>query len=379
MALPREMLLQILGKYRDRPLSWHLEDSCLLHLDVFRYLHHYESAERRDAFKNGVLASHWRECGGCLRNIRATAQNSTDPRKKEAYHSLYVCAIRAFLHSTGQRFDLVDDETGAWMTIPPPPDVERWITVIDMFAPRDLSQSGLHILRARSQEVFDDPSAILRCLDQSACLEIQRSQERPEWNVLQWWALNPVLKNTALLYWNGQAKVLCEDMSFAARYRRLGAKYLRDQETGRDAAGIYVLSLRDLALSYDGRSPFSGYARVILKNREIDRYRHEQVDGLNRAETGEDPDETPAERPANLAGQPWSDKGPAKATELRIGISQLKRRLSGRQLAIVVRLEGNPDMTDEELGMKLGVRRETVTRDRAKIQDKAAKLNLKGP
>src|SRR6185295_7071093 len=98
--LPKACLLRLLRRYGKEPLQWHLEDPCFLHLDLFQYICQLEATERRDFFI-GVIHAHWKRCGGCIWNIIARSEETSDPREREAYLRLSCTGQLVLLHAFG--------------------------------------------------------------------------------------------------------------------------------------------------------------------------------------------------------------------------------------------------------------------------------------
>ena len=379
----RDRLLALLSKYREAPLPWHLDDLCFLHLDVFRYISQHEDPLYRESFL-GVLSAHNRECGGCLTNVRASAESTNDREKKRVYLNLHVVALQEFAKTQGRRFDVEEQADGAWIHLGPPPGLEELVVGIDMYAPRDTSKPGFHFLRAASKEVFDDPGAILQVVDEAVATEVRDSQSRADWNVLQWGAIVPTVKCTAFLYWKGHAKVIAEEMSLLGRYRALVSKHSdrdRDEPPSRDDPQT-SLTLRELAFKYDGRTRFAGYAKAILKYREIDRYRHSETDAMSKATLGHGGDAEEDRREVKESEEPAVEEWQADHSktldriDLDMRLRKLGPMLTEREKAIVALLGAHPDLSDGQIASRLACRRETINRDRRKIAKKARELGL---
>ena len=121
--------------------------------------------------------------------------------------------------------------------------------------------------------------------------------------------------------------------------------------------GEDALKLERAATKYDERSMFQGFLKAYARNRSIDEYRAESKKPLHKSSSLED-------EPGNEPLQEESSEASVINKDLKAKLLQL---FTDRQRSIYEKK--SQDKTDQQIGEELGIRRETVTRERKKMKD----------
>ena len=184
-AISKDDLLRLLCIFRTAPLRWHEEDLCFLFVDVLRYVLMFCEPEGKARFFY-AMRPHNEQCGGCWKNIRATADRSEDPVKREAYGSLYVASLQEYAKWKGNdvRVNLVPG--GANIRIRFTEESDPLCEGLEGYASRDPKGESWNTLDVRTEAIFRDPRVILQRFDRSATQDVKECNQRPEWASIQW-------------------------------------------------------------------------------------------------------------------------------------------------------------------------------------------------
>ena len=190
--------------------------------------------------------------------------------------------------------------------------------------------------------------------------------------------------------WQGRVKEIAKNWTLMERYGKLVEKHseeLRVQPNngGRPSSGMtsgeIALTLQKLALDYDERSWFAGYAAKTLSFRKVDAFRRDMRDPMVEAlplgqalvdqESGT-VEESTDEQVAAI-GDPADESATGLfAAEFRWSLEKL---LDSRQRRILA-MKIDEDLPDRQIGKRLGLTRETVNREWAKIRSLGASLRV---
>src|SRR6266699_2931952 len=267
--------------------AWGQEDACFhfLHL-ILRACKTRNLDLKRQSFD--LFNWHHEKCGSCWQNVLMTADNSTDPLRKHVYFDLYHSSQFELMKEQGGDVVVTQEAEGQRISIKYPAHMdEPWVGG-EVYVPSNPTQEALIILNARDEALFKDPCSLLQRLDEVSAFEVQNF-DRPSGRGIQWWTIVGDRPSRLLVHWQGETRTVAEDWTLVSRYKRLVAKHDREARLEGDKAltGKAALTLRQLALKYDGRSWFAGYAEKTLEYRRKDARRHNTKDAFGKSEVAE--------------------------------------------------------------------------------------------
>lgn len=355
--------------------EWGQDDPCLHHLHLlWRACEAVNPQLRSAAFEH--FGRHYERCGACWENVLITADKTTEPLKREIYFNLYHLSQFALMKREGGDFEVNQTKEGIWVRIAYPPEFDELWTGGEVFTPSAPDGEAWTILDVRDKTLFEKPFPVLQRLDEVSSTEVKRF-DREGGQSIQWWSIIGDRKASLLVRWNGIVKTVAEDWTLRGRYtplmlgeaaREAAASPAARDRVPEDRLGEEALKLRQLALEYDGRSKFAGFAKARLRHRRIDAQRHDEghaaglEDGAPLEDAAIDPERIEKEA-----------KDHETRLHARILRAQLESRLSPPERRIL-KLNVDQDLTDTAIAAKLGLTRETVNRKLNRIKKIAAKL-----
>ena len=349
----------------------------------------------RHAFEHFNL--HYSNCGRCWQNVLIAADNSTNPVKRKIYYNLYHLSLFELMKRDGG--DCQVDQTPEGMSIRvkyPPALGEPWVGG-EVFIPTDRGQEAWIALDVRDVAGFESPKAILQRLDEISSSEV-KNFDNPGGEAIQWWTIVQDRPATLKVRWHGRVKDVVKDWTLQSRYRPLlraeaVRKRMLQQESGfsgarfEPSAGEEAMQLKRLALEYDGRSKFPGFAKTRLRHRRVDAHRHAKIDAARRSDSldigwgaaRDDGAKADQEKMDNLLrpvvereSTALHEQSMEKIDSLQIRV-RLESMLSPRDKEIL-RLKLDEGLSDSETGSRLNLARETVNRTMRRIKMVRAKL-----
>ena len=336
------------------------------------------------------LATHNRDCNRqCLKNVQIARDTNPDSRKRWGYGVIAERSMIAWIEQHGGshtvrttpkgKLDITRFPQDPNLPFPPP------YFLIETFEPTDPSQPGHVTLEVDSQELFEKPGPVLQSLDVLGTKGVKSYEA--EGGPLHWNKLTSEDDSPLRIRWKGVERPLAAGWKLYTRYAALLRKHrerpqfkndgpLRDDRQGLNADA--VLMLRDLALRYDGRSWFAGFAARTLDFRQKDKYRAEQRDPMSQAKSLSPSDQSTDDRTA-LDETSLIDESVATESE-RVAqidkdrkLSALRSRLTDQQRKILkMRSEG---VAVQDIAGTLQIRRETVSRHLTRIKEIAARID----
>ena len=345
---------------------WFREDRCFASL-FHRAYEHTNSDLKADTFE--LLKQHEDECGRCLWNVRTVAETDGDQDRRRVYLRTFRRALVAWVRINGGTHEVETKPDGTYVrtVLPSRLDLpqEPPFTSMEHFKPSDRSQPGYVTFDVRSQELFNDPRPLVQHLDATTSRDVRFLPPGD----LHWRMIIGEGNCRLRIRWQGQVKELEADWGLHARYQALIRKSSQqDPWLQRDRGmpkpehsdGEEILKLRKAARDYKGSSWFMGYFKETTNFRRIDAHRAAGRRPLDAAQSL-DHDDAPIDLRQCVA-QP---EGTARL-DLRLLLECVMPNLTERQRQ-VLQLKAQ-DLTDAEIGRRLGVARETVNRDWSRIR-----------
>jgi hypothetical protein len=220
-----------------------------------------------------AFLGHYRKCNACWDNVLIAAERMPDGYRKDVYEDLYFRSFYEMMKARGGAFEQRDTPEGRYETTKFPPGHQELWTGDECFIPSDPKGKGRLVLDVQSEDLFDNPRAVIQRFDQTLCEKAQHFNY-PMGRAIQWWAILANRPARLEVRWEGRTKVIAEEWTLHGRYGRLARRARRsvtgeqrdpmDPLTGPDAIAGEALDLLEVAQKYDGRSWFAGYAKAIL-------------------------------------------------------------------------------------------------------------------
>ncbi len=381
--------------YDDERVKEWSEDPCLRMLGFFSVCCRLQASPARERLQEWMM-KHESDCGQgrCPSNVRATAERTTEPLKKLFYLETLQQFVAEWVRADGGVYEVLDDEAGRRTVLGWPREMGLPYVRQEVFEPTNPNLSGEVVFEVSSKEVFDDPRLLEQHLDVTATRDVKRF-DKPGLEGLYWRCIVGDRKLKLTMRWQGNVKLISDDWRLYARYENLLKEHVKEEPTDSSdwinsfrrqrSMGLEVLNLRRHALDYDEtQARFSGFLKTTLGFRRKDEYNHAVIDVLNRSTSYDKPvakaleKQVEVERSATLQnGDPtetWKTQHEDRMDSLSFKESKkrLLNVLTPRQREIFA-FKGK-DLSDKDIGRRLGLVRETVNRELAKIRKKAAKL-----
>lgn len=326
------------------------------------------------------LNEHYEECGSCWQNVLMAADNCTDPFRRRVYWHVYHLSLFELMRAHGGDAVVTQEAEGQRISVKYPSYMdEPWVGG-EVYVPSSLTHEALIILDVRDEGLFRDPRPVLQRLDEISAFEVQ-DFDRPMGRGIQWWTITGDRPSRLLVRCQGETRSVAADWTLVSRYKRLVAKHDGEVRLAEDLTGKVALTLRELALKYDGRSRFSGHLEKTLEYRAKDAWRHDAKDAFGNSEVAEldrrrcvDDSQGSLRVPKRILEEA-TIQSQLKEEKLFEGLdlSMFRKRLTKRQQRILaLKVDG---LSDEAVGARLGLRRETVNREMNEIK-KAARLKI---
>ena len=324
--------------------------------------------------------AHWPTCPVA---VRQTAVDHPHPIKKRFYGEVMRRFIIAFARRSGEYRS--EETAEGWLCYwKVDPLLGTPFSSTEAFKPRRQDITGHYIYDVLGQEMFDNPLPLLQWTDVTLTADVQDYS-----GTLQWRSLFSEERYRLGVRWQGEVKWIAPGWTLHDRYGGVIRKHLAHQAIQRRQALSFmpdqpnlmdeVMALRQIALEYrPKRSWFMGFLDRTLPNRLKDQWDHEQVDLLAHAARRESPGSEVTDLPQDAAPKKQVEHWPQTLEELhhRIDAPWRWKRLWADLDEVerqILQLKSE-DLPDEEIARRLGYARESITRIRADIRQKAASV-----
>lgn len=339
--------------------QWCREDPCFDALNALRLAAYLGLPEVFESAKAG-FERHFADCGACWENLLVEAESTSEPFKRQTYINLTLLTQFELMHHLGGAYEVLSSpEVAHHIRVVFPYDAGDPWTAIELYLGKRSGDRWLSLDLWREED-FKEPTRVLRRLD-LLCARHVRTYRREGGEAISWWSVISDAPVKVSVRWEGNVKEIAKGAALHDRYASLAGQSVEAADKSNEVGlgndpGAEVLRLREVAAEYDETSPFESYAKTRFTQRGIDGYRR-----ANRDAAHGDYRVSPQDCGTRVDG---STTEPSDAL-MRYGID---RRLNPRERQVLDRkLAG---ATDSQIAKELGVSRETVNRDRAKIRKK---------
>jgi DNA-binding CsgD family transcriptional regulator len=370
--------------------AWRNEDECfdlLIHL----YLQCRTGEVEKVEGVRIAMGEHQKTCGGCFQRVMTSAITMKDPFRRRVYYNIHELSSYEFIKYSGGDYEVTPLGSGsANIRLVYPPEDRVYCAGIEINTVKGSPRDSWLVVDVLSESDFKNPNRILDAFDRLDVDHVKNHNE-PALHILQWLVLSSDQPHELRVRWEGRVKTLAPSARFIDRYskliRRLRDAYATDRAVQAEPLEIdtteETLALREMALEYDGSSPFPSFLKARFSQRQIDGYRHESLDAVHstnrgdlptpgRARDGADPEDAPGMGTVAADAFGSGEDVTVNATYEAELDAKVVRELTPRERRVynLKRFGAN----DRQAGEVMGIARETVNRDKAKIKKVVARI-----
>lgn len=357
--------------------QWREEEPCFLMLELLWLSCQLEDGETKDR-NIDLFLKHYEECGSCWQRVLVVAEGSQDRLKRRVHFNLHYLSLLVYMRHRGGDFAVEESEEGQLIRVKYPSDVDTPWTGGELFLAKSSSRPSWITFDLRDAATFEDPQPVLQQLDAIASFEY-KDYDRPGGEAIQWWSILGDRPAAVRVRWEGEVKEIAKDWTVYPRYQKLlrkkqvaEYKVKKKNEAPRpeDTSADEVLLIRRLLQDYDGRSYFAGYVKQTAEFRRKDAWRRQARNPLHGARPYSD------EYVLNV--RDWESRASTDALveylDLRRQLDRLRPLLTDKEAQVFDLKISDDELTDAEVGQRLGIRRDSVNRILKRIRAKAATL-----